>query len=163
MKWLGRITVRREPSENYFQTTAYRVLPTPDPLRPGDVSSGEALSTITLNSVILAPRADDMLVAGARFRMRGWAIGTDGSAITQVEYSLDDGATWATAQLSAERERWSWTQWDADVVFPPGRHTLAVRATDAAGHQQPAELREVWNVKGYLNNAWHRVTVTAAG
>jgi len=42
-----------------------------------------------------------------------------------------------------------------------GCHTLAVRATDAGGEVQPAELSATWNAKGYNNNAWHRVAVRA--
>jgi sulfite oxidase len=38
---------------------------------------------------------------------------------------------------------------------------LAVRATDVLGATQPASVRETWNVKGYNNNAWHRVTIEA--
>ena len=28
------------------------------------------------------------------------------------------------------------------------------------GKRQPANTREVWNFKGYVNNAWHRVRLT---
>lgn len=47
------------------------------------------------------------------------------------------------------------------VELVPGAHTLAVRAQDATGEPQPAASRDVWNVKGYLTNAWHRVDVDA--
>ena len=163
VKWLGRISAAREPSDNYFQTAAYRVLRTPDPARPNDVSAGEALAAITVNSVILQPLPEQVVIAGTPFTILGWAIGTDGSDITAVEYSLNDGMTWAAARLSDTREQWSWTQWDATAALPAGRHAVVVRATDAAGHSQPAALHDVWNVKGYLNNAWHRVQVTAVG
>ncbi len=163
VKWLGRITAAREPSANYFQTAAYRVLRTPDPARPGDVSAGVPLAAITLNSVILAPVPEQIVAAGSQFTVRGWAIGPDGVEVTQVEFSVNDGTSWTRAHLSPERDRWSWTHWEASAVLPVGRHTLVVRTTDAAGHTQPAQLRDVWNVKGYLNNAWHRVPVTAVG
>jgi len=45
------------------------------------------------------------------------------------------------------------------VHLRPGQQTLVARAWDQAGHCQPAELAEVWNVKGYANTAWHRVAV----
>ncbi len=161
VKWLGRISALREPSTNYFQTAAYRVLRTPDPARPGDVSAGDALAAITINSVILEPRPAQVVPAGTPFTIRGWAIGTEGSDIAAVEYSLDDGVTWASARLATGGARWSWTQWDATALVPAGTHTIVVRAFDAAGHSQPAELRDVWNVKGYVNNAWHRVRMAA--
>ncbi len=93
VKWLGSIGVLREPSTNYFQTAAYRVQRTPDPARPGDVSAGDALAAITINSVILEPMPAQVVTAGTPFTIRGWAIGTDGTDITGAEYSLDDGAT----------------------------------------------------------------------
>jgi sulfite oxidase len=36
---------------------------------------------------------------------------------------------------------------------------MVVRAIDSAADTQPQDARGVWNVKGYVNNAWHRVGV----
>jgi sulfite oxidase len=47
------------------------------------------------------------------------------------------------------------------VSLAPGSHTLAARATDGTGAVQPRTLGETWNVKGYGNNAWHRVAIRA--
>ncbi len=160
VKWLGRITAAAEPSSNYFQTQAYRVQREPDAERPGDVTRGVALAQITLNSVILDPSPEQRVAAGPAV-IRGWAIGTEACAITAVEYSIDGGAQWHSATLDAVRDRWTWTRWQATVDLPEGRHTLMVRAFDESGATQPGELRDVWNVKGYLNNAWHRVSVVA--
>jgi len=41
----------------------------------------------------------------------------------------------------------------------PDAHQLVVRAWDSSGWTQPQDIRQVWNWKGYLNNAWHRVNV----
>lgn len=161
VKWLGRITAASEPSQNYFQTSAYRVQRITDPAHPGDVTAGVPLAEITINAVILDPAPDQRVVAGPR-TLRGWAIGRDGAAITGVDCSIDDGATWQPATLEAERDRWTWTRWHADVELPAGSHTLVVRAHDTSGVAQPAQTHEVWNVKGYLNNAWHRVRVVAS-
>jgi hypothetical protein len=38
---------------------------------------------------------------------------------------------------------------------------LAVRASDTSGGVQPAAVWDTWNVKGYVNNAWHRIPVQA--
>jgi sulfite oxidase len=64
--------------------------------------------------------------------------------------------------LAPDRARWTWTRWEARVRLVPGRHTLVVRASDVAGAVQPARVRDTWNVKGYVNNAWHRVAIVAA-
>jgi len=39
---------------------------------------------------------------------------------------------------------------------------LVCRAWDTAAQTQPEEPAHVWNFKGYMNNAWHRVRVTCA-
>ena len=59
-----------------------------------------------------------------------------------------------------DRGGWAWTLWNATLELPSGPHTLVVRAFDDDGGAQPAQLRDVWNAKGYANNAWHRVSVT---
>lgn len=54
---------------------------------------------------------------------------------------------------------WSWTFWQAILDLPCGPHELIVRAWDSAGQTQPAKPTDVWNFKGYLCAAWHRVPV----
>jgi sulfite oxidase len=160
VKWLGRITLAAEPSDNYFQTRAYRLQRTPTPGDARDVSAGIALSEVPLNAVILEPLRDAMLRAGA-VRMRGWAMGSGGRPITSVEVSPNGGTDWSPATIERAGERWTWTLWEATLQLPRGRHVLAVRAADASGATMPPGVVEQWNVKGYANNAWHRVTVQA--
>lgn len=159
VKWLRRITLMKEPSSNYFQAKAYRMQREMDPGDPRDVSAGPALSGVPLNAVILEPTAGQTLSAG-RVRVRGWAMGSEGRPVTAVELSPTAGRDWIPARISLE-EAWTWSFWEAAVELDRGTHILVVRATDAAGVTQPAEVRETWNVKGYNNNAWHRVVVRA--
>ncbi|MGN6393465.1 MAG: sulfite oxidase [Gemmatimonadales bacterium] len=160
VKWLGRITLAAEPSDNYFQSKAYRVQRTPDPSDPRDVSAGTALSEVPLNAVILEPQRDHLVPAGAA-RLRGWAMGSAGCAITSVEVSPNGGTDWIPATIERPGERWTWSLWEATLRLPRGRHVLAVRAADASGATMPPGVAGSWNVKGYANNAWHRVTVQA--
>ena len=44
---------------------------------------------------------------------------------------------------------------------PPGEHEICCRAFDSAAQTQPSDPAQVWNFKGYANNAWHRVRVVA--
>ncbi len=61
VKWVERITVQREPSTNYFQQTAYRLLPPDGTPGPG---VGIALGAIGLNCAILIPDDGQQLAAG---------------------------------------------------------------------------------------------------
>jgi sulfite oxidase len=160
VKWLGRIVVAPEPSANYFQRQAYRVQRERNPADARDVTAGTALSEVPLNAVIVSPESGTAVSAGA-VRLQGWAMGAGGLAVTAVEVSADGGAHWAPARVVAGGSTWAWALWEATVDLRPGSHTLAVRAVDEAGARQPATLHDTWNVRGYNNNAWHRVTVNA--
>jgi sulfite oxidase len=158
VKWLGRITLLEEPSSNYFQSKAYRLQRAINPHDARDVSRGTALTELPLNSVILHPTPSDTVRAGP-VRVCGWAIGAGGRALTGVELSSDGGHHWIPARILNTGERWAWSLWEAVVDLPRGRHTLVVRASDTAGALQPSNVTATWNVKGYNNNAWHRVTL----
>jgi sulfite oxidase len=158
VKWLGRITLRDDPSPNYFQTQAYRMQRETNPRDPRDVSAGMALSRVPLNAVILEPTAGLVVPAG-KVRVRGWAMGAGGRPLASVELSADGGARWSRAEIADRGEEWTWSLWEGAVELPRGDHVLAVRATDCAGERQPAAVGDTWNVKGYSNNAWHRVAI----
>jgi len=159
VKWLGTITMSEEPSSNYFQSRAYRVQRKVNPADPRDVTGGVALSEVALNAVIVEPAPDSVVRAG-KVSVRGWAMGAGGRPVTLVEASANGGRDWTAARI-VQASAWSWVFWDATMELAAGPHTLAVRATDSAGTTQPRELAEVWNVKGYNNNAWHRVAIRA--
>jgi hypothetical protein len=75
--------------------------------------------------------------------------------------SPNGGRDWVRAPISVEGAAWTWSFWEAALHLAPGCHTLAVRATDSAGETQPPTVSATWNVKGYNNNAWHRVLIRA--
>lgn len=160
VKWLGRITLLAEPSANYFQSQAYRTQRKADPERPRDVSSGDALGEVPLNAIIAEP-ADGAVVPAGGVTVRGWAMGSAGRPLISVEVSSNGGRDWYQASITMPGTAWTWSLWEAPLRLEPGPHVLAVRATDRAGITQPAELSETWNVKGYANNAWHRVAIVA--
>jgi sulfite oxidase len=160
VKWLGRIELSTEPSPNYFQTKAYRMAREVNHADPRDVSRGTALTEVPLNTVILAPASGSVLPAG-RHLVRGWSMGAGGAPLTRVELSLDGGRSWTPARVTRSNERWAWSFWELEVALAPGAHTIMARAVSADGQTQPTSAQETWNVKGYGNNAWYRVTLRA--
>lgn len=157
VKWLTQVTVLPNPSDNYFQAKAYRVQRDANPLDPRDVTGGLPLREVPLNAVILDPGPNATIATGT-VRVRGWAIGSGCRPLTSVEVS-SDGADWLPAQILVQGGEWTWTFWEAVVHLAPGLHELSVRAADATG-TMPATVHDTWNVKGYGNNAWHRVAIT---
>ena len=62
--------------------------------------------------------------------------------IEGVEVRVDDGP-WRTANLAAPLDVDCWRQWSLAWDATPGRHTIAVRATDGRGDVQTEERRPV--------------------
>jgi sulfite oxidase len=166
VKWLARITVQEGPSDNYFQAKAYRLFPPhfgPDNV---DWEKGLMLGEAPVNSVILSPAEGDALPAG-RVTVRGWALAGGDRQVARVDVSADGGRTWTVAELgpadqTPEDEAYAWRLWEAELDLGPGAHEIACRAWDTAAQTQPEHAAQVWNFKGYANNAWHRVRVTCA-
>lgn len=69
-----------------------------------------------------------------------WAM--DGDGISRVEVSIDDGP-WQDAQLADQPTPRTWRQWWLEWEATPGRHTIAVRATNGLGETQTSEVRDV--------------------
>ena len=61
--------------------------------------------------------------------------------IERVEVRMDDGP-WVEAELAAEDTSDTWRQWVHRWDATPGRHTIAVRATDGDGRTQTAAIAE---------------------
>jgi len=60
---------------------------------------------------------------------------------------------------------WAWTLWRLEIEIPEkakenGHFELICKATDRGYNTQPEDACGIWNVRGLLHNAWHRVDVT---
>mgnify|MGYP000312526568 CR=1 FL=1 len=155
VKWLQRIVVSAQPSPNRFVARDYKLLYSGT---DEEISSTGPILEYLLNSAIAFPVPGARL-QGDRVLARGYALagGQPGCQIAQVEVSSDGGQSWRTAQLTSPRREFSWVTWSSTLPLTPGPNTLLVRATDSTGQTQPEHAR--WNVKGYQNNGWHRITV----
>jgi sulfite oxidase len=159
VKWLQRVTAQTHPSCNYFQSTAYRLLPCgADPAHAGP-RDGVSLGPVALNTAILRP--DD----GARLRpgptqITGYAYAGENRAVARVDVSLDEGATWTRADLDEQISPWAWQHWRTTADLDEGETSITVRSWDTTGATQPESAWKVWNPKGYANSPWARIRVT---
>lgn len=159
VKWIQRITAQPEPSDNYFQATAYRLLPAdadPTTAGPGD---GLSLSSVALNAEILFPDDAATLPPGPT-QITGYAFAGDDRTVARVDLSLDGGTTWVQADVDAPLSDWAWQHWHSTLPLPVGPVEIIARAWDSTGATQPESPAHVWNPKGYVNNSWARVRVT---
>jgi sulfite oxidase len=160
VKWVNAIRVQSVPSENYFQASDYRILPPetdPDTAAPGE---GISLSSLPLNCDILVP-ADDAEIPAGPLTIRGWAMAGDGRGIGRVDVSVDGGRTWRQADVQPTTNRWAWRLWSLTVDVQPGTMSLTARTWDDTGVTQPESPAPLWNPRGYGNNAWARINVSA--
>lgn len=126
------------------------------PVRPGETPDPTQFDVITdmpVKSLITEPAAD--FQASGPILISGFAW-SGATPVAHVEVSADAGATWQSATLEQVDGPWAWRRFTAFALLPgPGEVELMARATDVAGNTQPME--SVWNPRGYLNNAVHRI------
>ncbi len=156
-KWVTAIAVRDTPSDTPIQQRDYKMFPSDVTEDTVNWHTGVTIDQTPLHAVICRPSPAARLQSGPT-EVSGYAIAS-GREIARVEISCDDGKVWHQAGLEPT-SGWSWTFWKASIDLPPGQIELAVRAWDSAGQTQPSSVADIWNFKGYLNAAWHRVAVS---
>jgi sulfite oxidase len=159
VKWVDRITVRADESENYYQQVAYRLRPADTHPDSSPRGSGIALGLLPVTSAVLVP-SDRAEVAAGPLTVSGYAFSGGGREIARVEVSVDGGTGWTQAELYDRAGPWAWTLWRASVDVRTGPVEVVARAWDESASTQPETSAQVWNDKGYLNNAWARVRLT---
>ena len=161
VKWLRAITLQVHASTNPYQARDYKLFPPEITAQTADWSRGKTIEELILNAVITTPQAGETVAVGPT-RIQGYAITGEGARVERVELTVDGGKTWTTATIVERADPYAWCFWEVTVALSPGDCQLIVRAWDAAKQTQPEDVRQRWNFKGYMNNAWHRVHIHVA-
>ena len=115
VKWLRRLVLSAEPSENYYHVYDNRVLPTmvsPEASADNpDTWKDEryAIYDLSPNSAVAFPAHGEKfgLANGPeKYRARGYAYSGGGRRVTRVEVSLDQGRTWRLADVDYPEDRY---------------------------------------------------------
>jgi nitrate reductase (NAD(P)H) len=115
VKWLKKLIITAEPSDNWYHIYDNRVLPTM--VSPEESASNEnwwkderyAIYDLSTNSAIAYPAHDEQLsitAADASYRVKGYAYGGGGRRVTRVEISTDKGKTWRLANIDYAEDRY---------------------------------------------------------
>ena len=109
---------------------------------------------MVVNSLITSHGDGAQLKAGGTVGGIAW---DGGYGIRAVEVSSDGGKTWTAASLGSDLGRYAFRPWSFPLT-DKGKHTLMVRASNAIGGTQTAEL--IPNPAGYHHNVMHSVSLT---
>ena len=161
-KWLTRIWVRdREHDGEKMGGQSYRV--PKYPVAPGTQvpdADMKIIESMPVRSIITSPMTGARVNANNIFEARGHAWAGD-NQVAQMDVSMDFGASWSRAELTAPANRYAWQHWRADISLPQaGYFEIWARARDENGDMQPP-VQPGWNPRGYLNNLQHRIAVFA--
>lgn len=157
-----------------------------------DFESAESIQEIPVNvrsmcgfpyfqSFIIEPAAGTV-IEDDKIDVRGVAISGGGRGIVRVDISPDGGHTWQTAELiptgqpynkyrricelNLTSRVWAWTHFRCVVPVSEemrGQHIeICSKAVNSAFDVQPDTATHLWNIRGVLNNAWHRVGIDVA-
>ncbi|KAF6831316.1 Sulfite oxidase 2 [Colletotrichum musicola] len=185
VKWLSQITVSDEESHSQWQRKDYKSFG-PNETNP-DWDSAAAIQEMPITSAITTVQLGDWTATSSdadaatnatparEASLRGYAYSGGGRKIVRVDVSLDNGKTWDQAELLDKPETaprsghksWAWKRWRYDGVLSLGEDgeggkkctTLLVKATDEAYNSQPESYAAIFNQRGNLANAWHRLQV----
>jgi len=121
---------------------------------------------MNVQSCICQPQEKEVITGkDGMYTIKGYAISGGGRRIERVDLSLDGGSTWVVVGLTRGEDKgyrncyWSWTFWEKTVPIIDIGPTLVCRCWDSGSNTQPEGILPLWNLRGILNNAWHRINV----
>ncbi|KAL1852651.1 hypothetical protein Plec18170_005783 [Paecilomyces lecythidis] len=168
VKWLGRIRIDSEEANSQWQRRDYKCFGPnvrASDVRESDWDNTMSIQELPVQSAITAIKEDN--INDRNIKIQGYAVSGGGRGIVRVDVSTDGGLTWQQAQLHQDKSKgsrkWAWTLWSLTVPkskleHSKGRSSLVVvKAVDDAYNTQPERFEPIWNFRGLLGNAWHRV------
>lgn len=165
VKWLNKIVASKEESLSHWQRNDYKGFSPSVDWDTVDFKSAPAIQDLPVTSAICEPAEGAVISAeDEEITLKGYAWSGGGKGIVRVDVSLDGGKTWHVADLKGENKlnrAWAWKLWHATLPLPKGADSLqiCVKAVDSTYNTQPDSVAPIWNLRGVLSNAWHRVNV----
>ncbi|GIL84054.1 hypothetical protein Vretifemale_12777 [Volvox reticuliferus] len=179
VKWLRRIIPSASESSSHWQQRDYKAFSPNVDWDNVEWTSAPALQEPPVTSAICEPApGTPVSVSDGEITLRGYAWSGGGRGIIRVDVSTDGGATWTAAKLlppppgapppgSSYTGAWAWTLWEATLPLPkpsddgnlPSTLQLVCKAVDSSYNNQPDAIAPIWNLRGIVNNAWHRISL----
>ena len=166
VKWLSRIVVSHEESRSFWQQSDYKSFNPSIDWSNVDFKSAESVQETPVCSVICEPEDGQEIPDAEEVTVRGYAYSGGGSGIARVDVSVDGGKTWHNCSLEHGNQKryreWAWTIFEATIPVPKdhkGKIEVVSKAVDRNQNVQPKDMTGIWNLRGLMNNTWHKVNV----
>eukprot|EP00270_Netrium_digitus_P006837 TRINITY_DN1973_c0_g1_i3.p1 TRINITY_DN1973_c0_g1~~TRINITY_DN1973_c0_g1_i3.p1 ORF type:complete len:416 (-),score=83.38 TRINITY_DN1973_c0_g1_i3:180-1427(-) len=180
VKWIEHISVIRDECQGFFMQLDYKMFPPTVDWHNINWSARRPIMDFPIQAAITSPLDGDLIPAGALTTITGYAVVGGGRGIERVDVSVDGGANWEEATLlpqqaedtgagssgwrsyssdDEEKLKWAWVLWKLTVPIQPPCQ-LVVRAVDEAANVMPEHACSIWNLRGVLNNSWHRISIS---
>ncbi|KAJ6120699.1 Eukaryotic molybdopterin oxidoreductase [Penicillium sp. IBT 18751x] len=193
VKWLKRLILTDQPSDNWYHINDNRVLPT---MVSPEMSAQDkkwwtderyAIYDLNVNSVAVYPEHEEILdpaSAEPTYTAKGYAYTGGGRRITRVEVSLDNGKTWRLADIEYVEDKYRewegdlfggkvdmwqretcfcWSFWSLDIPVSDLEDSRAILVR-AMDEAMTVQPRDMyWSVLGMMNNPWFRIKILKEG
>ncbi|XP_017107415.2 sulfite oxidase, mitochondrial [Drosophila bipectinata] len=173
VKWLTRIVVADVESDSHWQQNDYKGFSPSTDWDTVDFSKSDAIQAMPVTSAICTPQPGSRVKVdedgdGRHITVRGYAWSGGGRKIVRVDLTNDEGQSWHVAELEQEDKpdgrHYGWSLWTArlpvtDAQRQHGDLEIWAKAVDSAYNVQPEKFEYIWNLRGVLANAYHKVKV----
>ncbi|KAL1461470.1 hypothetical protein WDU94_013363 [Cyamophila willieti] len=169
VKWLGKVILSPAESTSHWQQNDYKGFSPSTDWDTVDFSKSPAIQELPVISAICVPVPDTKVeLKNQKIDVQGYAWSGGGKAIVRVDVTIDQGRTWHVAKFMGQDKQapltrhWGWTLWQATIPVEPNTKEVEIwsKAVDASYNTQPESFSNVWNLRGVLANAYHRVRVS---
>jgi nitrate reductase (NAD(P)H) len=175
IKWLSKITVSSEETDNFYHVYDNRLFP--PHIVSKEVATKEGIwkdplyriDDRNLQCVIWTPgHSTKLTVSESRAKsttVSGYAYNGAGRPVHRVEVTLNGGRNWRMAEISRfeppneHGKQWCWVFWSCEVPLEALSNTseICARCWDDSQNCMPA--LPTWTLMGMMNNPWFRVKV----
>lgn len=164
VKWLRKIVISEEESLTQWQRRDYKSFGPNIGANP-NWSKAKSIQEMPITSAITGICKASALTGQTEnvpMSVEGYAYSGGGHEIVRVDISTDNGKTWDQAELMDDEmngsKAWCWKRWRYDGLKRDcGKTTILVKAVDDAYNTQPESYEHIYNARGNLATAWHRV------
>ena len=157
VKWIQVIEFSDKEVDTPWQTgIAYKKFP-PDVKNINDITDEHKKTIPTIDILPVQSYICSRVIKENNIIISGYAMSGGGKNIKSVEVSNDNGDTWSKCKMNngekgVDMGGYAWVFWEVELPYKDGDIHMC-RATDELGNTQNQSPKDVWNIRGIMNNS----------